>query len=82
MSFLMTVILVVQMLSALAMIGQVSTDTVFSYTLSVLPLFILIFPDEVLNAVSLTLQVMPEALLLAAPFTALATWLLIRMRFT
>ncbi|THV21365.1 hypothetical protein [Peteryoungia ipomoeae] len=50
-------------------------------TLGRLPLFILIFPDQILNAVRLTVQVMPESLLLAAPFTALATWVLIRMRW-
>lgn len=46
-----------------------------------LPLFVLIFPGSILQALRLTAEIMPVALLLAAPFTLLATWVLLRMRW-
>lgn len=46
-----------------------------------LPLFVLIFPGSILQALRLTLEILPVALLLAAPFTLLATWVLLRMHW-
>ncbi|MDM7979631.1 MAG: hypothetical protein QUV71_04710 [Rhizobium sp.] len=45
-----------------------------------LPRFML-FPGSILPVLRLTLEILPVALLLAAPFTLLATWVLLRMRW-
>ncbi|WP_156318482.1 hypothetical protein [Rhizobium sp. AAP43] len=46
-----------------------------------LPLFILVFPESILTTLRLTLDVLPATLLLAAPFTLLATWILVRQHW-
>jgi hypothetical protein len=58
-----------------------SMDVSNAWNYGRLPHFIQIFPRSILQAVRLTLEVMPVALLLAAPFTLLATWVLLRMRW-
>lgn len=52
-----------------------------AFTYGRLPHFISMFPRPILQALQLTLEILPVALLLAAPFTLLATWVLLRMRW-
>jgi hypothetical protein len=51
-----------------------------AFTYGRLPRFML-FPGSILPVLRLTLEILPVALLLAAPFTLLATWVLLRMRW-
>jgi hypothetical protein len=51
-----------------------------AFTYGRLPCFML-FPGSILPVLRLTLEILPVALLLAAPFTLLATWVLLRMRW-
>lgn len=52
-----------------------------AFTYSRLPHFISMFPRPIVQALQLTLEILPVALLLAAPFTLLATWVLLLMRW-
>lgn len=49
-----------------------------AFTYGRLPRFML-FPGSILPVLRLTLEILPVALLIAAPFTLLATWVLLRM---
>lgn len=51
-----------------------------AFTYGRLPRFML-FPGSILPVLRLTLEILPVAVLLAAPFTLLATWVLLRMRW-
>ncbi len=51
-----------------------------AFTYGRLPRF-MHFPGSILPVLRLTLEILPVALLLAAPFTLLATWVLLRMRW-